>query len=69
LIALVTTEPIPMPETVKTRKITVIAKEEVTETYLPGIAAALDKPADTEADTETRAIDWSVATLRYEIVK
>jgi hypothetical protein len=69
LIALVTTEPIQMPETVKTRKITVIAKEDATGTYLPEIAAALDKPADTHADTETRAIDWSVATLRYEIVK
>jgi hypothetical protein len=69
LIALVTTEPIALPETVKTRKIEVIPRQEATEVFLPAIAAALDKPADTAADTATRAIDWSVATLRYEIVK
>jgi hypothetical protein len=69
LIALVTTEPIELPETVRTRKIEVIPREEATTVFLPAIAAALEKPADTEADTETRDIDWSVATLRYEIVK
>ncbi len=69
LIALVTTEPIDLPVTVKTRKIEVIPREQATQTFLPAIAAALDAPADTSADTPTRSIDWSVATLRYEIVK
>jgi hypothetical protein len=69
LIALVTTEPIELPKTVKTRKIEVIPQDEAETVFLPAIAAALDKPADTDADTATRSIDWSVATLRYEIVK
>ena len=69
LIAVVTAEPIELPVGVKTRKIEVIPREQATEVFLPAIAAALDAPADTGADTATRAIDWSVATLRYEIVK
>jgi hypothetical protein len=69
LIALVTTEPITLPDAVKTRKIEVIPREEATDVFLPAIAAALEKPADADADSATRAIDWSVATLRYEIVK
>ena len=69
LIALVTNEPIEMPATVKTRKIEVIPREEATKTFLPQVAAALDEPVDTNADTATRAVDFSVATLRYEIVK
>jgi hypothetical protein len=69
LIALVTAEPIELPETVKTRKIEVIPRAEAKTVFLPAIAAALDKPADADADTATRSIDFSVAVLRYEIVK
>jgi metacaspase-1 len=68
LIALVTDEPIELPPSVKTRKIEVIPKGEAKEVYLPAIAAALDAPVDAAADTPTRNIDWSVATMRYEIV-
>ena len=69
LVALVTSEPIELPAEVKARKIEVIPREEATEVFLPAIATALEKPADTGAATATRAIDWSVATLRYEIVE
>jgi hypothetical protein len=75
LIAIVTNEPIELPKvvtastTAKTRKIEVIPHEEATKEFLPAIAAALEAPADAGADTATRAVDWSVATLRYEIVQ
>lgn len=75
LIAIVTNEPIELPKvvtastTAKTRKIEVIPHEEATKEFLPAIAAALEAPADTGADTATRAVDWSVATLHYEIVQ
>jgi hypothetical protein len=69
LIALVTTEPIKLPDAVKTRSIEVIPAEQATQVFLPAIAAALDKPADADKDTATRAVDWSVATLRYEMVR
>jgi acetyl esterase/lipase len=68
LIALVTAEPIELPEAVKTRKIEVIPKAEAKAVFLPAIAEALDKPADTDADSATRSIDFSVAVLRYEIL-
>jgi len=69
LIALVTAEPIELPETVKTRKIEVIPRAEAKSVFLPAIAAALEKPADADSDSATRSIDFSVAVLRYEIVK
>jgi hypothetical protein len=69
LIALVTTGPMDLPVTVKTRKIEVIPREQATQTFLPAIAAALDAPVDAAAETPTRSIDWSVATLRYQIVR
>lgn len=69
LIAIVTAEPIEMPTEVKTRKMEVIPREEATTEYLPAIVASLDKPVDTASTEPTRTIDWSVATLRYEILK
>ena len=69
LIALVTNEPIEMPAAVKTRSIEVIPREQAKQVFLPAIVAALDKPADAEKETATRAVDWSVATLRYEMVR
>jgi len=69
LIALVTNGPIKMPEAVKTRSIEVVPAEEATQQFLPAIAAALNKPADADKDTATHAIDFSVATLRYEMVR
>jgi hypothetical protein len=69
LIALVTNEPIALPTAVKTRSIEVIPREKAKEEFLPAIVEALDKPADAEKDTATRAVDWSVATLRYEMVR
>ena len=68
LIALVTNGPVEMPVAVKTRKIEVIPVEEAAAEYLPAIAGALNAPVDTKAKTETHALDWSVATLRYEIL-
>jgi hypothetical protein len=69
LIALVTTEPIVLPPSIKTRSIEVIPRTEAKEVVLPALAAALEAPADADKDSATRGIDWSVATLRYEIVK
>jgi hypothetical protein len=69
LIALVTNGPIKLPDAVKTRSIEVVPAEEATQQFLPAIAAALDKPADADKDTATHAVDWSVATLRYEMVR
>ena len=69
LIALVTNEPIALPTAVKTRSIEVIPREQAKQEFLPAIVAALDKPADADKDTATRAVDWSVATLRYEMVR
>jgi hypothetical protein len=69
LIALVTAEPIELPETVKTRKIEVIPRNEAKTVFLPAIAAALEKPVDADSAEATRSIDFSVAVLRYEIVK
>lgn len=68
LIALVTNGPVELPMAVKTRKIEVIPVEEAANTYLPAIVGALDAPVDTQAKTATHALDWSVATLRYEIL-
>ncbi len=68
LIALVTHEPIDLPAQVKTRAIEVIAREEATQDYLTAIAGALTDPVDAHAPTATRALDWSVATLRYDII-
>lgn len=68
LIALVTGEPVELPPTVATRKIEVIPRQEATEVFLPELAGVLGAPVDAGANTPTRAIDWSVATLRYEII-
>ena len=53
----------------KTRSIEVVPREQAKQVFLPAIAGALDKPADADKDTATRAVDWSVATLRYEMVR
>ena len=58
-----------MPVAVKSRSIEVIPREQAKQVFLPAIVAALDKPADAEKETATRAVDWSVATLRYEMVR
>ena len=53
----------------KTRSIEVVPREQAKQVFLPAIAGALDEPADADKDTATRAVDWSVATLRYEMVR
>lgn len=68
LIALVTTGPVEMPSTVRTRSITVIPREEATEEFLPAIAETLNAPVQTgDVTAATVSADWSVATLRYAI--
>lgn len=68
LIALVTHEPIDLPEQVTTRGLDIIPREVATGSYLAAIAEALGTPLDTEATTPTRRLGWSVATLPYEII-
>ena len=66
LIALVTSRPVVLPPAVATRSIEVIPRAEATSTYLPALVAAVAAPAGD--GTAPPAIDWSVATLPYEIV-
>ncbi|MHA1548192.1 MAG: caspase family protein [Alphaproteobacteria bacterium] len=68
LIALVTHEPITLPAAVKTRAIEVIARPQSADGYLAAIAGALAAPVDGASTGPTRALDWSVVTLRYEII-
>jgi hypothetical protein len=69
IIALVAREKIDLPKAVKTRSIEVIPRQQVAETYLPELAASLARPVHTGKDEiNTKAVDWSVATLKYAIV-
>jgi hypothetical protein len=68
LVAIVTRDKIDLGETVATRAIEVIPRQEAVETVLPQIAAALGEPAaNSNPDVNTKSAEWSVATLRYEI--
>ena len=69
IIALVAREKIDLPKAVKTRSIEVIPRQQVAATYLPELAASLSRPAHAGQDKiNTKAVDWSVATLKYAIV-
>lgn len=69
IIALVAREKIDLPKAVRARSIEVIPRQQVAETYLPELAASLSRPVHTAKDkTNTKAVDWSVATLKYAVV-
>lgn len=68
LIALVLMEPIDWPKLITARKISVIPAETAKKEYLPALAQAINKPTNKVDPTKnTGSVDWSVATLRYEI--
>lgn len=68
IVAIVAREEVDLDKTVGTRAIEVIPRQEAIEVLLPQIAAALGTPAaNTNPDANTKAVEWSVATLRYEI--
>lgn len=68
VIAVVAKRKIDWDKAVGTRAIEVIPRQEAVQSFLPQIAAALNEPAATSSPEEnTEAMEWSVATLRYEI--
>jgi hypothetical protein len=68
IVAVVTREKVDLDKTVGTRAIEVIPRQEALEVLLPQIAAALGTPAaNSNPDVNTKPVEWSVATLRYEI--
>jgi hypothetical protein len=68
IIAVVAKRKIDWDKAVGTRAIAVIPREEAVQTFLPQIAAALGEPAATSsAQDNTEPMEWSVASLRYEI--
>ena len=69
IVAIVTRDLIEFPKTVKTRKIEVIPAGEATNSFLPQISSALGKSINSAvAGKNTGSADWSVATMRYEIL-
>jgi hypothetical protein len=70
IVAIVAREKFVIPKAIKTRSIEVIPRKQVTKTYLPHLAAALNRPAHTaDYKTNTKAIDWSIAAMKYVIKK
>lgn len=68
IVAIVTGEKVDLDKTVGTRAIEVIPRQEALEVLLPRIAAALGTPAaNSNPAVNTKPVEWSVATLRYEI--
>ena len=70
IVAIVAREKFVIPKAIKTRSIEVIPRKQVTKTYLPHLAAALNRPAHAaNYKTNTKAIDWSIAAMKYVIRK
>ncbi|MEC9368486.1 MAG: DUF4384 domain-containing protein [Pseudomonadota bacterium] len=70
IVAIVTRDQVDFGKEVKTRSIEVIPRQEAVESFLPKLAAALGTPLHAnDAAKNTEFASWSVATLRYEIVK
>jgi hypothetical protein len=68
VIALVATDPINLSPSFVTRRIEVIPQDEVNAKVLPELAQSLAKPANEETvEQNTKPVERSVATLRYEI--
>lgn len=68
IIAVVARRKIDWDKAVGTRAIEVIPREEALQSFLPEIAAALGNPvASADPNLNTEPVEWSVATLRYEI--
>ncbi len=68
IVAVVAKRKIDWDKAVGARAIEVIPREEAVQTFLPQIAAALGEPAATSSpEDNTEAMEWSVASLRYEI--
>ena len=70
VMALVAIDPLKLSRDFVTRKIDVIAQDEVNETVLPELAASLAAPAaEDKAAVNTKSVERTVATLRYEITR
>ena len=68
IVAIVSRDPVKFGANVTSRKIEVIPSAEVTQSYLPKLAAALGTPVNTNSMKQNNsAAKWSVATLPYEI--
>jgi hypothetical protein len=68
IVAVVARRKIDWDKAVGTRAIEVIPRQEAVQTFLPQIAAALGKSeATSKPEENTEPMEWSVATLRYEI--
>lgn len=69
IIAIVTRDPVDFGRNVMARNIGDIPRSEAISDYLPKMAAALTAPLGSgPADRRKAFADWSVATLRYEIL-
>lgn len=69
IVAVVAKRKVDWDKAVGTRAIAVIPREEAVQTFLPQIAAALNEPAATSSpEDNTEAMEWSVASLRYQIM-
>jgi hypothetical protein len=68
IIAVVARRKVDWEKAVGTRAIEVIPRQEAVKTFLPQIAAALGNPvANSNPNENTQPMEWSVATMRYEI--
>jgi hypothetical protein len=68
IIAIVARRKVDWEKAVGTRAIEVIPRQEAVKSFLPQIAAALGNPvANSNPADNTEPMEWSVATMRYEI--